>query len=713
MSLDGSVMFVLETKRSFCRICIASCGTLVTIDGDTVVDVHGDPDHPLSQGYLCPKGRALGAMHHDPARLSGSFVRREGMLTAADHRVTVEAAAAAIALVIAEHGPGSVGFFLGSGGFIDPAAAFVARKFRQGLGTDQGYSTATVDSIAKVLVAALMAGTTALVPHLDEFSTLVLMIGSNPVVSHGQSTGFPNPVEWIRRARARGEVYVIDPRRTETARQATHHVAIRPGTDHALLAHLVRDVIQRRGVDVAELELRARGFEELVNAVDRYDADLTAKVTGLAPADLVRLTDAVHTAPRLAVVTGTGTTMSVPGNLVEWLAWSLMILTDSFDRPGGMWFNPGYFTRLDERPTLPATPSTLPSAPSRPSVLNVAGEWPAALIPDEIESGRLRALIVLGAGLTTALPDTDRLRSALGTLDALIVLDILANETTAHATHLFSCHDQLERADVLAMDLYAPARYSHYTDAVVAPGAGRHAAWRVLAEIAAGVGVEVIGKGVDLDSVTTDDVLARVTRGADIAALRALEGAPIMAEKAVYDWVQRRLPNGVWDIAPASLVAQLAAQIESDTATTGPGLVLIPRRQLRRENAHAYRSGETADVWIHPRDAHVRSVIEGALVEVRSSVGRVFVTARVTDAITSGCVSLPHGYAETNVNRLISSADLDSLSGMPRLSGTIVEVTDCALGDGGAGLGAAALGSAVPDTAALGTAVLSGVGAPS
>ena len=327
-------MFVLETKRSFCRICIASCGTLVTIDGDTVLHVHGDPDHPLSQGYLCPKGRALGAMHHDPARLSGSFVRREGMLAATDHRVTVEA------------------------------------------------------------------------------------------------------------------------------------------------------------------------------------------------------------------------------------------------------------------------------------------------------------------------PDTDRLRSALGTLDALIVLDILANETTAHATHLFSCHDQLERADVLAMDLYAPARYSHYTDAVVAPAEGRHAAWRVLAEIAAGVGVEVIGKGVDLDSVTTDEVLARVARGADIGALWALEGAPIMAEKAVYDWVQQRLPNRLWDLAPASLVVQLAAQIETDTATTGPGLVLIPRRQLRRENAHAYRSGETADVWIHPRDAYVRSVIEGARVEVRSSVGRVFVTARVTDAITPGCVSLPHGYAE-------------------------------------------------------------------
>lgn len=49
--------------------------------------------------------------------------------------------------------------------------------------------------------------------------------------------------------------------------------------------------------------------------------------------------------------------------------------------------------------------------------------------------------------------------------------------------------------------------------------------------------------------------------------------------------------------------------------------------------------------------------------------------ARVTDHVSVGTVSLPHGYAEANVNVLIRCDIIDELSGMPRLAGTIVEVT--------------------------------------
>ncbi len=75
-----------------------------------------------------------------------------------------------------------------------------------------------------------------------------------------------------------------------------------------------------------------------------------------------------------------------------------------------------------------------------PGGIGAAGEWPAALIPDEINSGRLRALVVLGAAVTTALPDTQRLRSALDQLDTLIVLDVLDTQQCSHASHVFVCH---------------------------------------------------------------------------------------------------------------------------------------------------------------------------------------------------------------------------------------------------------------------------------
>ena len=59
----------VRTVRSFCRVCTSVCGILVDVDGDRVVRVRGDRDHPLSHGYTCAKGRALPSMHHHPGRI--------------------------------------------------------------------------------------------------------------------------------------------------------------------------------------------------------------------------------------------------------------------------------------------------------------------------------------------------------------------------------------------------------------------------------------------------------------------------------------------------------------------------------------------------------------------------------------------------------------------------------------------------------------------
>ena len=59
----------MQTVRSFCRVCTSVCGILVDIDGDEVIRVRGDQEHPFSHGYTCAKGRALPLLHHHPDRL--------------------------------------------------------------------------------------------------------------------------------------------------------------------------------------------------------------------------------------------------------------------------------------------------------------------------------------------------------------------------------------------------------------------------------------------------------------------------------------------------------------------------------------------------------------------------------------------------------------------------------------------------------------------
>src|SRR5207245_2072915 len=66
---------MVREQLSYCRICAAACGITLTVDGERVVQVRGDAEHPTSRGYTCSKGRGLGAWHHDPARLDRPRVR--------------------------------------------------------------------------------------------------------------------------------------------------------------------------------------------------------------------------------------------------------------------------------------------------------------------------------------------------------------------------------------------------------------------------------------------------------------------------------------------------------------------------------------------------------------------------------------------------------------------------------------------------------------
>ena len=94
-------------------------------------------------------------------------------------------------------------------------------------------------------------------------------------MSHGHSVAMPDPVSAIRELATRAEVWVVDPRRTETARLAGHHLAPRPGTDYAVLAFLVREVLARRC-----RSCRARGAGERRRGAGRRSGALHARARG-------------------------------------------------------------------------------------------------------------------------------------------------------------------------------------------------------------------------------------------------------------------------------------------------------------------------------------------------------------------------------------------------------------------------------------------------
>ena len=224
--------------RSFCRICTAMCGIVVTVDDDRadgstdgstvgstrVLQVRGDPDHPLSRGYTCPKGRALPQFHHHPRRLDRPRLQGtnctggpvdgdtswDGLLDDLARRVRT---------AVDRGGPSTVAMYLASGSAFDTTGRRAAERFLTVLGCPRSTRPPRIDTPCKPLVAELVGGWSGLTPMLDhERCELLVLFGTNPVVSHGHSTGLADPVVRLREIQARGgEVWVVDPRRTETA----------------------------------------------------------------------------------------------------------------------------------------------------------------------------------------------------------------------------------------------------------------------------------------------------------------------------------------------------------------------------------------------------------------------------------------------------------------------------------------------------------------
>jgi anaerobic selenocysteine-containing dehydrogenase len=658
------------THRTYCRICVAVCGVEIDVEDGVAVAVRGDDDHPLSAGYVCNKGRALPALHHNEDRLDGPMVRVGDELVGASWPDVFADLDASVADIVRDWGPGAVGFFTGAGMYLDAAGYWAVRRLSRRFDSGHFYSDTTIDSAAKYRVMELMAGSYSLMAHADPDARLVVMFGTNPVVSHGQTPMFEDPVRRLRRSREQGEVWVVDPRTTESARLATRHLAIRPGTDHAVLGFLVRSLLEvDTDTERAALHRRAVHVDELVAAVAPYTVGATAALTSLPETALLDLLAAVLRAGRLAVLTGTGVTMSPAGNATEWLAWALLAVTDSLDRPGGMWFNPGYVARLDERESIPSAGEPGIGPPTRPEIPTLMGEWPSAVIPAEIEAGNLRALFVLGGNIVTCLPDTNRVLAALPQLDVLAVVDVVRNATTPYATHVLPAHAQLERPDIpLLNDLFNSKLTLQYTHAVLEQREGRRSAWWILARLGRALGVDVLPPSVDPDTATDDDVLDLIGGAETLRTLRTADPPWSEAPMPASGWLTEKLPDRRWNVAPDALVAQLA------TLQAPASLVLTPRRQPKRFNGRTIRDGDDPEALLHPHDAAAANVVDGELVEVSSNAGSLRLRARVTDATSAGTVSIPHGWADCNVNVLVSSRVLDPLTGMPRFSGTAVSV---------------------------------------
>jgi anaerobic selenocysteine-containing dehydrogenase len=654
---------------SYCRICAAACGIVVTLDDDRVVRVRGDQDHPVSRGYVCSKGRGLADWHHSTTRLDHPRVHGDDV-TWNDLFADL---APRLGAIISGPGPDAVALYLATGLAYDAAGQIAAAQWLSSIGSRTFLTAVTVDNAPVLVAAQLVSGEPMLNPIWDPTAPgLTVFVGTNPVVSHGYGTALPDPIRYLREYRARGgRVWTLDPRRTETAALSDEYVPVRPGADVAVLGAIARALLER-GADEHELRAHCDAGEvaSLRTALAGFTVARAATAADVDPELLETLIREVraHTG-RIAMHCGTGVTMSRDGVLAEWLRWVILIASGSLDTPTGMHFHRGAVNRLRLR-KRPASGARATGAASRPELPRVLGQIAAVALVDEIEAGNIRALFVAGGSPLTAIPQPARLEAALRSLDVLAIIDVADNPLTAMATHVLPATGQLERADITLAELTALRSGLQATTAVVGPKADRRPVWWMLAALNRALGLPALG-GVDPDALDDEDYLRGVLAHSSLAADDVFAAGPRGVDVPVeYGWVHDELlPDGRWSIAPADLVARLAVYDDPDPTA----LVLAPRREMPRSNSVVYGAAAAGTV-VRMR---ARDDDSDGIVTLETAHGRIAATFVADAAVRDGVVSITHGHADANPGDLTSGdADVDPLTAMPLVSGLPVRVVE-------------------------------------
>jgi anaerobic selenocysteine-containing dehydrogenase len=179
----------VSTHRTFCRFCHANCAMLADVEDGKVIAVRGDPEDPVYGGYTCLKGRELPDSHNAAHRLTHSLVRGpDGEFAETAMPAALAHVGYALKRIIAEHGPNAVAIFIGSGGYQNSSAWAASYSFAQAIGTQNFYTSVTLDQPAKVFTTARYGKWQGGTNSFDE-ADVAFLIGNNPMVSHYSPPG--------------------------------------------------------------------------------------------------------------------------------------------------------------------------------------------------------------------------------------------------------------------------------------------------------------------------------------------------------------------------------------------------------------------------------------------------------------------------------------------------------------------------------------------
>ena len=275
--------------------CPDACGVLITIEDGRATRIQGDPEHPVTRGFLCAKVAKYLDRVYSPERVLYPM-RRVGPKGPASNagessptwqRISWDEALDEIAhrfrRIIAEYGLESILPYSYGGTIAALNGGSMDRRFFHRLGASQLErsicSSAGEEGLKSVIGVKL--GTE---PEQFAHSRYIIAWGSN---IHGNNVHLWPFIEEARRKGAK--LVVIDPYRTRTAKCADWYLSINPGTDAALALGLMHVIIKENLFDADYVLRYTIGFEDLKARAEEYPPEKVAYWTGISADDICKL----------------------------------------------------------------------------------------------------------------------------------------------------------------------------------------------------------------------------------------------------------------------------------------------------------------------------------------------------------------------------------------------------------------------------------------
>ncbi|HSV72094.1 MAG TPA: molybdopterin-dependent oxidoreductase [Methylibium sp.] len=389
-----------RTVRGACpHDCPDTCAFLYHVEDGVLVEVTGDPEHPMTRGGLCVKLKNFAEHHYNPDRLlypmrrvgpkgSGQFERTtwEDALATIHHRWT-EIIGDYSAEAIMPHS------YLGHQGTLNGLTSGDALFNRLGASVAEKTYCESGSSTAWLMTVGATGG---LDVESLEFAKYIIVWGMNMLNTNLHAWPF------IMKARANGaKVVVIDPIKTRTAKQADWHIRIKPGTDAALALGMMNIIIEEKLFDADYVDKHTLGFDRLAKRAAEFPPERVHQITGITSDDLIQLSREYATVQPSAIRQGVSVERSpgggdairaitalpalvgawrhVGGGAVEMPIWEFPFKLDFMCRPD--WIRPG--TRvINELDLGPALTGQLPLDPPIKSLFvynsNPVSQAPAA-----------------------------------------------------------------------------------------------------------------------------------------------------------------------------------------------------------------------------------------------------------------------------------------------------------------------------------------------